>query len=198
MVIGINKYMLIPYSNIKKGMLIKYGGVLYDVINSEFVRMQKRKPVMRAKLKDVLSGKVKEIAFQPSDTIEEAEVEKVSAIFIYKNKQQYWFYKKGSPSDRFSFEEDWLGDKALYLKDGIEVIALMFEGKIIGIELPIKIDLKVVEAPPSIKGDTSSGGSKVVITETGAKISTPLFINQGDVIRVNTQTGEYSERIEKG
>jgi elongation factor P len=90
-----------------------------------------------------------------------------------------------------------MGEAANYLKPNSIVDALLFDGQIINISLPIKMDFAVIEAPPNIKGSTASGGNKIVKIETGAKINAPMFIEQGDVIRINTQTGEYSERIEK-
>jgi len=189
--------MKISYNEIKHGMFIRFSGTLYEVLSSEFIRMQKQKPVMRVKLKNATSGKVKEMAFQPSDSIDEVELSKLHTRFIYKNKEEYWFNEKDNPSNRFSFSKDQLGDKIKYLKKDIDIIAVVDDGNIIGINLPAKVDLLVESAPPSIKGNTSSGGTKLVTVETGAKISTPLFINDGDIIRTNTQTGEYSERVEK-
>ena len=84
-----------------------------------------------------------------------------------------------------------------FLKSNLEITALKFKGKLINIELPIKVDYKIIEAPPAIKGDTAQGGAKAVTIETGAKINVPLFIDEGDIIKVNTQTGEYVERVEK-
>lgn len=189
--------MNIAYSAVRKGMLIKFNGVLYEVLDSEFIRMQQRKPVMRARLRDVLSGKVKEIAFQPSDSIEEVELEKMPIIFIYFNKDEYWFNEKENPSNRFSLKKEQIKDKINFLKRGMELIAILDKNQVLNIELPIKVDLLVTEAPPAVKGNTSSGGNKVVIVETGAKIITPLFIESGDIIKVNTRTGEYSERVKR-
>lgn len=189
--------MNIAYSAVRKGMLIKFNGVLYEILDSEFIRMQQRKPVMRARLRDVLSGKVKEIAFQPSDSIEEVELEKMPIIFIYFNKDEYWFNEKENPSNRFSLKKEQIKDKINFLKRGMELIAILDKNQVLNIELPIKVDLLVTEAPPAVKGNTSSGGNKVVIVETGAKIITPLFIESGDIIKVNTRTGEYSERVKR-
>ena len=185
------------YSELRSGMRIVWEGELWEVVEADFLRMQKRKPVMRTKLKHIISGKVQERSFQPSDTISEADLERMNTCFIYENKGEYWFNEKENPSNRFSFSAQQLGSRTDYLKSNLECVALMHEGKVVDIMLPIKVDLEVIEAPPSIKGDTSSGGSKTVVVETGVKISTPLFISQGDVIRINTQTGEYSERAEK-
>lgn len=117
--------------------------------------------------------------------------------FIYESRGVYWFNEANNPQNRFSLKKEELGGGVNFLKSNLEIIALKFEGKIIRIELPIKIDYKVTEAPPAIKGDTAQGGAKAITIETGAKINVPLFIDEGDIIKVNTQTGEYVERVEK-
>ena len=126
-----------------------------------------------------------------------AEIEMMPVIFIYVNRGEYWFNEKGNPKNRFQLSADVIGSAAQFLKGGTEVTAYKFGEKFISIELPIKMELEVTEAPPAIKGDTASGGGKMVTLETGAKINAPLFINTGDIVRVNTQTGEYTERVEK-
>ena len=94
-------------------------------------------------------------------------------------------------------KEELLGNSAKFLKPNTEVKSTKFDGKVIGVELPIKMDFKVIEAPPAIKGNTAQGGTKLVTLETGAKINVPLFINEDDVVRINTQTGEYARRVQE-
>ena len=126
--------------------------------------------------------------------IEEAEVEKVKLKFIYSHRGKFVFQKIDTPQ-RFELQEEVIGEKKDYLKEGLEVEGYFFEGKLISISLPPKVDLKVIEAPPGIKGDTKQGGTKTVVLETGKKINVPLFIEAGDIIRVNTEKGEYVERV---
>src|SRR3989344_3817490 len=114
-----------------------------------------------------------------------------------KIKANFGFAKKNNPKNRFQLKEDSIADQAKFLKPNTEVLAFKFREKIINIELPVKIDYKVVEAPPSYKGDTATGGSKTVKLENSLQIQVPMFINEGDTIRVNTSTGEYVERAEK-
>ncbi len=128
----------------------------------------------------------------------EVEVDKVPTQFLYTSRGEYWFCEKGKPGNRFKFTKELLGDRALYLKPNMELITLRSQDEVLDIELPVKADYKVIEAPPAIKGNTAQGGDKVVVIEGGAKVSTPLFINEGDVIKVNLETGEYAERVEKG
>ena len=188
---------MLAYNELKPGLFIEYENSVYEVLEAAFLRMQQRKPVMKVKLRDLMTGKVKETSFQSSDQLAEAELERQKCIFLYGNRGEYWFNEVGNPKNRFSLKEDQIGSKAQFLKGNCEVTALMFDGKLIEIQLPVKIDLKVTECPPAIKGDTASGGTKTVTLETGAKVNTPFFINQDDVIRVNTQKGEYVERVEK-
>ena len=150
---------------------------------------------MQSKIKDLRTGKVLDKTFKSSDAIEEAEIERRDAVFIYERNGEYWFNELGNPSARFALSGGVIGSQAQFLKSKMEIKAFIFKGDIINIELPIKADYKVIEAPPSIKGNTSSGGSKLVTIEGGAKINTPLFVEEGDTIRVNTETGEYTERV---
>jgi elongation factor P len=159
--------------------------------------MQQRRPVMQTKIKNLINGKVIERNFQQSDKFEEADIQKKEVKFIYEHRDEYWFHHKNNPGDRFFLKEELIGDNARFLKPNTEVEALTFNDEIINITLPIKMDFKVIEAPPSIKGDTASGGVKQVVIETGAKVNAPLFIDQGDIIRINTQTGQYTERVSK-
>ena len=173
-------------------------GEPYEILESHFLRMQQRKAVVQTKIRNLISGKVLDRNFQPSDAFEEAEVEKKPAVFIYQSKGTFWFHEEGNPKNRFSFSTETVGDAANFLIPNTKVSAAMFNGKVIKIILPIKMDLKVTDAPPSVKGNTAQGGSKLATLESGAKISVPLFINAGDVVRVNTETGDYVERAEKG
>lgn len=166
--------------------------------------MQQRKAVVQTKIRNLITSKVLDRNFQPSDEFEEAEVEKRSAVFIYKKPgrgpqaaDEYWFHGKRNPANRFALSSDALGDKGQFLKSNTEVTTVVFSNKIIQVNLPIKMEFEVTEAPPAIKGATAAGGNKQVTIEGGAKINAPLFVNQGDIIRINTATGQYVERIEK-
>jgi len=143
------------------------------------------------------AGKVLEKTFHYGDTFEEAAIEKQAVKFLYHHRGEYWFSAPDDPKNRFTLKEEIIGAPAQFLKANIEAAAIRFNNAIIGMDVPIKIDLAVKDAPPSIRGNTAQGGTKSVTLETGATINAPLFVNAGDVIRVNTQTGEYVERVEK-
>jgi elongation factor P len=188
---------MLSYNELKPGVLFILDGQPFEVLESEFVRMQQRKPVMKTKIRNLISGKIIEKSFQPTDQFEEAEIEKFEAKFLYSFRDEFWFCELNNPKNRFMLKSEILGERTQFLKPELEVSVIKFNGKIININLPIKIDYKVIEAPPGIRGDTAQGGNKTVVIESGAKIAVPLFINEGDVIKINTQTGEYVERVEK-
>ena len=169
----------------------------YEVLEYAFIRMQQRKPVAQLKIKNLLSGKVQNYAAHQNESFYEVEIDMVPVTFIYHSRDEYWFHEKNNPKNRFALKDDVLGESGQYLKQNTEVKAFKFGEKIINVEIPVKMDFKVIEAPPAIKGDTAQGGTKSVTLETGAKVNVPLFINEGDIVRLNTTTGEYYERVEK-
>jgi len=169
----------------------------YEVLSTNFLKMQQRKPVLQTRLKNLINGKVLERNIQHSEEFEEAQLDRIIVEFLYEHRGEYWFCKATNRSDRFQLDESVIGENKNFLKSGVPIEAFVFNNKIIDISLPIKMDLKVVETPPGIKGDTAQGGTKVAKLETGAKVSVPLFVNEGDIIRVNTETGQYVERVEK-
>lgn len=169
----------------------------YQVMEYAFIRMQQRKPVTQLKIKNLITGKAQDYTAHQNEDFREVEIDQMPAIFIYRTKGECWFHEKGSPKNRFSLSDEILGDGGFFLKSNSEITALKFGEKVIGVRLPAKVELKVIEAPPAIRGNTAQGGTKVVTLETGAKVSVPLFINEGDIIRINTVTCEYTERVEK-
>lgn len=179
-------------------MIIIVDGAPYEVLEANFSRMQQRKAVVQSKLRNLLNGKVIDRAWQASSEIEEASLLKKEAVFLYSHRDEFWFHEKDNPKNRFSLSAEQLGDSRVFLKPQTTVTVYLLETEPVKIELPIKMDFQVIEAPPAIRGNTAQGGTKTVVIEGGAKINTPLFIEQGDIIRINTQTGEYVERVEKG
>lgn len=188
---------MLEYNELKVGTLFIKDGDPYKVMEYAFIRMQQRKPVVQLKIKNLISGKLLSYAAHQNESYKEAEIDIVPVMFIYHSKDQYWFHEIGNPSQRFFLEDDIVGNGGMYLKSNTEVKALKFGEKIINIELPVKMEFKVTESPPAIKGNTAQGGTKVATIETGAKVSVPLFINEGDTIRINTDTGDYVERVDK-
>ncbi len=180
--------------NFRKGMVINYEGEYYMVLDFQHVMLGRGSAYVRVKLRNVKTGKVLEKNIRESDTFEEVKLFKKPAIFSYSEGDIYHFYDKES-YEEISFEKDVLGDALYYLKENLEVNLLYIEETPIGIELPNFVELKVIETEPGIRGDTVSGGSKPAKLETGKIIQVPLFINVGDVIKIDTRTGEYIERV---
>ena len=189
---------MLEYNEIVERKYIILDGAPYEVLTSHVFRKQQRKPVNATKLKNLFTGKVTEYSFHQSEKVEEAEIETKEVKFLYKTpKKEHFFSDPNDPSKRFSVTEEVLGDASRFLKPNTVIKQRIWNEQTIGFELPIVVELKVTEAPPNIKGDSSTSGGKVITLETGATITAPLFVNAGDVIKVNTETGEYRERVGK-
>jgi elongation factor P len=186
---------MLEYNEIVERKFIVYEGSPYEVLHSHVFRKQQRKPVNAVKMKNLITGKVAEVSFHVSEKVEEADMTTRDIKYLYTNKDAFWFCEVSDPSKRFEIKESVLGPSMHLLKTNSVVPALIFDEKIIGIKMPIKVDLKVIEAFPAVKGDTAKGGSKIVKVETGASITVPMFIKEGDVLRINTETGEYTDRV---
>lgn len=184
---------MLGISDIKSGKNILWEEQPYVVMSHEHSKTGRAGAVLRTKLKNLLTGAVLDKTFQGADKVEEADMSKSKAQFLYKEGDAFHFMDNTS-YEQFSLDSDVIGDGKFYLLEGTEVTVLNFNDAPVNIELPIKVTLEVVEAPPGIKGDTAGTGGKVVTLETGLKISTPLFVNQGDKIIVNTEKGEYVSR----
>lgn len=188
---------VLSYNEILPKKVINYNNEPYEVLSSHIFRMQMRKPVNQTKLRHLVSGKVTEISFHQNETATEADVDTMDAVYLYTNRGQSWFTEEENPKNRFFFPEDAVSDKVKWLTQNTGVEIATYEEKPITVKIPVKMDLTVTEAPPSIKGDTATGGSKLVTLSSGATLNVPLFINTGDVVRINTDTGEYVERVSK-
>lgn len=190
---------LLEYNEIKQGKIIVYNGEPCEVLEAHVARTQQRKPQNQTKLKSLVGGRTYNETFQGSDTAPEAEIEKREIKFLYGNRGEFWFCDPEDPKNRFKLDEKIIGTSIKFLKDNTIVTALIFdndgEEQTIGIKLPIKMDFLIKDAPPAIKGNTASGGNKPVTLENGAVVNVPLFIEAGETIRVNTETGEYYERV---
>ena len=190
--------MSLGVNELKPKTFFIYEGQPYVVLETHHLKMQQRRPVVQTKMRNLINGKILERNFAQSDVFEEADVSRQKVKFLYSHRGQYWFANDQDPSKRFELGNDILGESVKFLKPNTVLDAILFNEKIINVELPVKMDFKVVEAPPAVRGDTAQGGVKQVKIETGASINVPLFINQDDIIRINTETGEYTERVEKG
>jgi len=188
---------MLEYNEITVRKYIVFEGEPYEVLSSHVFRKQMRKPVNATKLKNLITGRVVEHSFGATDKAEQAEIESRKVKFLYNNRGEWWFSEENDPSKRFKIDEAVLGDGKRFMKPNTLVEVEMFEEKIFKIKLPIKLDLKVTDAPPAVKGDTAKGGNKVITLETGATLNAPIFVAEGDIVRINTETGEYVERVQQ-
>lgn len=193
---------MLNYNEIKERKYILLDDEPYEVISAQVSRKQANKPVNKTKLKSLMNGRVVEHTFHMSDKVDEADMSKKNYVYIYSKGTELWFHAEGDKSDRFPIDSEVIGNAINYMLEGDTVEFSIFtndndEEVITGVNLPIKIELEVTEAPPAVKGNTATGGDKLVTTKTGLKVTVPLFINVGDIIAVNTDTGEYTERVSK-
>ena len=186
---------MLTHTDLKKGVQFILDGQPWEVLEAQLSKMAQRRPVIQSKIKNLLDGRVLERNFQQGDVFQEADLEKREIKFIYQNRGEYFFSEPNNPSKRFSFTEAQIGIQAKYLKPNEIVTGIVFEEKIINFVLPIKVQLKVKESAPGVKGDRAQGGTKEAVLESGATIQVPLFIEQGDIIEVNTETGTYVRRV---
>ncbi len=188
---------MLEYNEVVERKYIILEGSPYEVLSSHVFRKQQRKPVNATKLKNMISGKVTEYSFHQSEKVQEAEIESREIKYLYNSRGEFFFSDPENPSKRFSLTAEVIGSQTRFLKPNSLLTQLLFGEQIIGFRFPITVELKVTEAPPNVKGDSATSGGKVVTLETGTTINAPLFVNVGDVIRINTETGEYRERVGK-
>lgn len=186
---------MLSYNDIKPGVAVLVEGEPYVCTWNNIMQKQQRRPVNQTKLRHLIKGNSVEHSFQQNDKLTEAEIETKPAVFIYERNGEWFFHDAKNKSERFSVSDEMMGESGKFLKTNTAVETLWFDEKLFRVKLPIKMELKVTEAPPNTRGNTAQGGSKVVTLETGADVDVPMFVNEGDVVRINTETGEYVERV---
>ncbi len=181
-------------TDIKTGTIVKVNGDPYLVTQNVFSRKEAQKPVMRTKLKNLISGNVMDKTFSAGEPFEMADIERRRSQYMYEDGSSGHFMDNET-FEQLALPSDQIEDVLKYLKEDTEVYITYYEGKAIGVQPPTKVELKVTETPPGVKGDTASGGAtKPATLETGLVVNVPLFINEGDVLIINTETGEYNSR----
>lgn len=187
---------MLSYGELKKGLKIILNKQPFEILQASPSFKGRGHSVLQVKLKNLITGTVISKTFHPSDTFKEADLEKIKLKFIYSRQGKYIFSEKDNPGKRLNLTEEQIGFGAQFLKSEQIVEGLSFEKEIINISLPIKVQLKVQEAPPGVRAGRSEAGTKQITLETGAKINVPLFIKEGDIIEINSETGEYVRRVE--
>ena len=184
---------MLSLNEIKIGALLKIADEPYAVIKADHHKMGRGGAVLKTKLKNLLNGNVIEKTFQGNDKAEAAETETNQANYLYKTETEACFMNNES-YEQFSLPLEQIGDKLKFLKESMDVDILYFQGQPASLKLPVKISLKVISSPPGVKGNSAGNVTKAVQLETGAQINAPMFINEGDMVIVNTDTGEYVSR----
>lgn len=185
---------MLSINEIKLGVLLKINNEPYVVIKAAHHKVARGGGVLKTKLKNLITGNVLEKTFQGNDKAEGAETQEKISQFLYKDDNDAYFMDNES-FEQFSISLQQLGDIMSWLKDGTDVKVMYFDNKPVSVHLPVKVELKVISAPPGVKGNSAGNVTKMVVLETGTEIAAPMFINEGDVIRINTETGEYVERV---
>ena len=185
---------MITTSEFRNGLVILMEGELYTMVEFQHVKPGKGVAFVRTRLKNVKTGRVIDRTFRSGDKVEDIRLEKKKMQFLYKSEEEFVFMDMQS-YDQINVDQNVVADAANFLKDGMEVEILFHGREPIGVELPIFVELKIVKSDPGIKGDTASGGSKPATLETDTVIQVPLFVEEGEVVRVDTRTGTYVERV---
>jgi len=181
-------------SDFRPGLVIKYNNEPWTVVEFQHVNPGNWRAFVRTKLKNLKSGKVIENRFRAGEAIEIIRIERREFQFLYRDGSGYVFMDKET-YDQMTVEEKQVGDGAQFLKDGESVDILLNGTEIMGIELPITVELAIVETVPGVKGDSANAGTKPATVETGATVNVPLFLNEGDVVKIDTRSGDYIERV---
>lgn len=183
---------MISGSELRKGIIIELDDKLYQVIDYQHVKM-KRTALARVKLRDINAGHTIERSFQSDEKLVRARLESRPMQYLYNDGDLYYFMDEET-FEQIGINREKLGDTLNYLKEGTSVEVSSYKGDVVDVELPVAVELEVTETEPGFKGDTATAGSKLAKLETGLAIQVPLFINKGDIIKIDTRTGEYLER----
>ena len=181
-------------ADLRAGQAIEIEGKPFLVLSAKFSRKSQGRANCRTKIKNLKTGAVIQKTFSGSEQVPEADVGFKHVQFLYENNNIYTFMDLTS-YDQFELAAELVGDAKQYLKDGMELDVLTFDEQPIAVKLPVTVDLEVKETTPGLRGDTAQGGTKPATLETGFKVQVPLFVNEGDKVKVNTERGEYVERV---
>lgn len=185
---------MISAGDFKKGLTIEIDGQVWTIVEFQHVKPGKGAAFVRTKIKNVVSGTVLEKSYNPTEKFPKAHIERKEMQYLYNDGELYHFMDIET-YEQLPLNEEMVEDALPYMKENMNVTIKFFKGNAFSVEPPNFVELEVTETEPGFKGDTATAGNKPAIVETGAKIMVPLFINKGDVIRVDTRTGDYMERV---
>ncbi len=184
---------MISSNEFKTGVTIEIDGDVYQIIEFQHVKPGKGSPFVRTKIKNVRTGGVTERRFNAGEKVERARLDRREMQYLYKDGEQFVVMDNES-FEQIMLTEAQIGDEVKWLKENMNLGVLLYNNEVIGVDLPNSVELKVIETEPGVKGDTATGGSKAAIVETGASVQVPFFINEGDVLIIDTRTGTYVSR----
>jgi len=184
---------MISGSELRKGVIIELDDKLYQVIDYKHIKM-KRTALARVKLRDIRAGHTIEQSFQSDQKFTRARLDFRSMQYLYNDGDLYYFMDEEN-FEQMPINASQLGDAINYLKEGMSLQVSSYQGEMVGVELPITVELQVADTGPGFKGDTATAGNKPATLETGITIQVPLFVNKGDIIKVDTRDGSYMERV---
>ncbi len=185
---------MISAGEFRNGITFEMEGSVFQIVEFQHVKPGKGAAFVRTKLKNVITGAVVEKTFRPTEKMPKAHIERKSMAYSYNDGDLYYFMDNET-FDMMPLGQDQLGDALKFVTENMNVMILSYKGNVFGVEPPTFVELTVTETEPGFKGDTSTGATKPATLETGAIINVPLFVDQGDTIRVDTRTGEYMERV---
>ena len=185
---------MVSTGDLRKGIVIELDGELWQILDYHHIKMGRGSAQVRIKLKNVKRGQTVERSFQAGDKWPRAHLDRRQVQFLYRDGNDFHFMDTDS-FDQFTLAAEQLGDTVSYLQDGMLLDRTSYEGETIGVELPITVDMVVTETEPGFAGDTATGARKAATTGTGLTVQVPLFVGEGDTIRIDTRTGEYLTRV---
>ena len=185
---------MVSAGDFRNGLTIEYDGGVYQVIEFQHVKPGKGAAFVRTKLKNIKSSGVVEKSFRPTEKFENAHIERKDMQYLYSDSGMYNFMDTET-FDQIALSEDQIGDSLKFVKENEMLKILSHNGEVFAIEPPLFVELEVTETEPGIKGDTATGATQPSTVETGANVLVPLFVNQGDIIQIDTRTGEYMKRV---
>jgi len=184
---------MISAGDFKNGVTFELDGQVFQIVEFQHVKPGKGAAFVRTKLKNVITGATVERTFNPTDKMQNAVIERKDMQYLYNDGELFYFMDVES-FEQIPLNSDTIGDALKFVKEQVVVKVLSFKGNVFGIEPPFFVELAITQTEPGFRGDTATGATKPATVETGAVVKVPLFVNEGEVIRIDTRTGDYMER----
>ena len=184
---------MVSAGDFKNGITIEYDGGVWQIIEFQHVKPGKGAAFVRTKLKNIISGGVVETSFRPTDRFENAIIDRKDMQYLY-NDGDFYYFMDNETYEQVALTNDQVGDTLKFVKENENCRLCSYKGSVFSVEPPLFVELEITDTEPGFKGNTATGATKPAIVETGAQINVPLFVNQGDRVRIDTRTGEYMQR----